>query len=215
MRTLDRGLSDFDIRHRLSVNYFYALPAGKERRWLRSGVLSQIFGAWRLGGVVSYRTGTPFHPLVNVRTPGYLFAANRPNLVPGSSNNPRYGVTAGCSGVAPGQELGGPDRFFDPCAFSAPPAGTLGNTGRNTITGPGVISMDVSLQKDITLKRGVRVQFRTEIFNVPNHPSFALPPRGSMLVFSGASARLNPTAGRILKTITTSRQIQFALRFSF
>lgn len=215
MRTSDRGLSEFDIRHRLSVNYFYAIPVGRERRWWRSGTLAHLFGGWRLGGVFSFRTGTPFHPIVNIRTPGYLFAANRPNLRPGASNNPTEGITAGCSGAEPGQKLGGPDRYFDPCSFSAPPPGTLGTVGRNTIPGPSVLNMDLSLQKDVIFANEKRDQFRAEFFNVPNHPNFAPPPRGSTIVFSGASGRPNPTAGRLLRTITTSRQIQFGLRFSF
>ncbi len=215
-RTLDRGLSDFDIRHRLSVNYFYAIPVGRGQRWLKSGPLAQAFGGWRLGGVVSYRTGTPFHPLASVRTPGYLFAPSRPNLRPGASNHPTQGQSEGCSGVvAPGETLGGPDRFFDPCVFSAPQPGTLGNVGRDTILGPSVFTMDLSLQKDLVLGGDKRLQFRAEFFNLPGRANFALPPRSSTIVFSGLSARLNPTAGEIYRTITTSRQIQFALRLSF
>ena len=215
LRTLDRGLSEFDIRHRLSINYFYAVPLGRgQRRW-NSGLLSHILGGWRVGGIVSLRTGTPFHPLVNVRTPGFLFAANRPNLLPGRSNNPTDGVTAGCPEVEPGQKLGGPERYFDPCSFDKPAPGTLGNAGRDTIIGPSVFSMDVSFQKEFLLGGERRLQFRAEFFNLPNHTNFSAPPRGSTVLFSGVSARPNPTAGRIVRTITTARQIQFALRVSF
>jgi len=215
IRTSDRGLSEFDIRHRLTVNYFYTLPVGTRQRWLKSGPLAQVFGGIRVGSVISYRTGTPFHPLLNVRTPGYLFSANRPNLTPGASNNPTNGQSSGCAGVQPGEALGGPNRYFDPCAYSVPAPGFLGNVGRNTVIGPSVLSMDLSLQKDIVLGGEKRLQFRAEFFNVPNHPNFALPPTGSSVVFSGASGRPNPTAGQIVRTITTSRQIQFALRLSF
>ena len=216
MRTLDRGLSEFDIRHRLSVNYFYAIPAGRGQRWWKSGVLSQILGNWRLGSVLSFRTGTPFHPMVNIRTPGYLFAANRPNLRAGASNNPIDGVSTGCGGVVQvGEELGGPDRYFDPCAFSPTPAGTLGTVGRNTVVGPSVFTMDLSLQKEVVLNGDRRLQFRAELFNVPNHPNFAAPSRGAITIFSGSSGRLNPTSGAIFRTATTSRQLQFALRLAF
>jgi hypothetical protein len=215
VRTLDRGLSDFDIRHRLTVNYFYSLPFGRNRTWLKSGPLERILGEWRLGGVLSYRTGTPFHPMVNVKAPGYLFSANRPDLRPGASNNPTSGSTAGCAGVDAGQPVGVPTRYFDPCAFLAPAAGTIGNVARNAIVGPEVLTMDVSLQKEVVIAREKRLQFRAEIFNVPNHPNFAAPPRSSTIVFSGVSGRLNSSAGRIVRTITTARQIQFALRFSF
>lgn len=216
MRTLDRGLSDFDIRHRLSANYFYAVPFGAGQPWLKSGVLSRLFGGWRLGGIVSIRSGTPFHPQVNVRIPGYLFSATRPNLRPGFSSNPVRGVTAGCDGVRAGEKLGGPDRYFDPCAFDTPPAGTVGNVGRNTIIGPRIFSTDVSIQKDFILRGETRLQFRTEMFNVANHANFAPPTRASSVVTTGFPPRVNgATAGTIIRTATTSRQIQFALRVSF
>lgn len=214
-RTLDRGLSEFDIRHRLTLNYFYTIPLGNQRRWLPSGPLAHLFGNWRVGGVFSFRTGTPSHPLVNIRTPGYLFAPNRPNLRPGARNNPTNGVTAGCLGTEPGQELGGSGRYFDPCSFLAPAPGTLGNVGRDTILGPSVWNMDLSLQKEIVVRNEKRLQFRAEVFNLPNHTNFANPSQSSLIVFSGTSGRPNPTAGRILRTTTTARQIQFALRFSF
>ena len=199
-RTLERGLSDFDIRHRFVVNYFYTAPLGAGRRWLRSGVLGQAFGGWRLGGIVSWRTGTPFSPGIRVRTPGFLFAAKRPNLLPGRSNNP---------------VLGGPNRYFDSSVYAVPEPGTLGNTGRNTITAPSVLGMDISLQREFLLDARRRLQFRAEIFNLLNHPNFSGLSGGSAVVFSGESGRPNPTAGRIKQTITTARQIQFALRFSF
>ncbi|MBI2815850.1 MAG: TonB-dependent receptor [Acidobacteria bacterium] len=213
-RTSDRGLSEFDIRHRLSANYFYTLPFGPSQRWAKAGALAQIFGGFRLGSVISYRTGTPFHALINVRSPRYLFTANRPNLNPNSKQR-TSGTSAGCAGAKPGETLGGPDRFFDPCVYSVPVAGYLGNVGRNTLIGPSVFTMDLSLQKHMVLGGERRLEFRAEFFNLPNHPNFALPLKGSSIVFSGASGRPNPTTGQLVRTITTSRQIQFALRFSF
>lgn len=214
-RTLDRGLSDFDLRHRFSFNYFYVLPFGNGQRYWKSGIVAGVLGGWRLGGILSFRTGTPVTPGINVRIAGFLFAANRPNLLPGRSNNPVEGVTAGCAGVPAGQPLGGPDRYFDPCSFSVPEPGTLGNAGRNTIIGPRVLSLDVSLQKELLLGGEKRLQFRAEVFNLPNHTNFASPSTSPSTVFSGSSGRPNATAGRLLRSATTSRQIQFALRFSF
>ena len=197
MRTLDRALSDYDIRHRFVINYFYDLPIGEGHRWLNSGVLSYIFGGWRLGGIMRFRSGTPFHPQINFRTLGFLFSANRPSLRPGRSNNP---------------VLGGPERYFDPSAFNIPPPGTLGNVGRNTIIGPRVFNLDVSLQKEFLLDSKRRLEFRAEFFNLPNHTNFAAPGGASTDVTSGAASG---TAGRITRTATPSRQIQFALRLTF
>jgi hypothetical protein len=219
-RTLGRGLSDFDVRHRISFNYLYPLPLGGGQRWWTSGILSKVFGGWRVGGILSLRSGTPFTAQVSVRRPGYLFSATQPDLVANRSNNPVEGVSAGCAdprtglpAIEAGHPLGGPDLYFDPCSFSVPLSGTIGNAGRNTLNAPSVFNMDVSIQREFAVDSQRRLQFRAEIFNVPNRANFGEALSG---IFSGAyPGRPNPTAGRITETVTTSRQIQFALRFSF
>jgi len=213
LRGLERGLSNFDIRHRIATNYFWSPPFGAGQRWLNSGFLSAVLGGWRLGGIVSYRTGVPTTIQLNVRTPGYLFAPGRPNLIPGHSINPTEGVTAGCSGVAAGQKLGTPDLYYDPCAFSLPPPGTLGNVGRNTLISPNILNADVSLQKEFSIDSQKRLQFRAEFFNLLNHPSFGR--NVGSTVFTGSSGRRTSSAGRLTQTAGTARQLQFALRFSF
>jgi hypothetical protein len=215
MRTLDRGLSDFDIRHRLVLSYFYNLPTGRGRTWWKTGPLAAIFGNWVVAGITSFRSGTPFYPTVNVRDRRYLFTADRPNLVPGHDIAVTDGVSPGCAPFPGNQELGGPERYFDPCSFAVSELGTLGNVGRNTILGPGLFSMDASLQKDFLLGGERRLQFRTELFNVLNHTNFGEPSTTTTTVYSGASQRPNTNVGQITRTITTSRQIQFALRLSF
>ncbi|MBI4465467.1 MAG: TonB-dependent receptor [Acidobacteria bacterium] len=213
IRSLGRSLSDFDIRHRLVLSYFYTLPLGGGQRWWKSGVLSNLLSGWRLGGIASFRTGTPFSAEINVRNPGFLFADTRPNLVARQSNNPTSGSSMGCDAVSAGQELRAPERYFDPCVFQVPDPGTLGNVGRNTIIAPSVFNMDLSLQREFLIDAKRRLQFRAEFFNLPNHANFSKPSSG---IFTGRfPGRPNPTAGRISETITTSRQIQFALRFSF
>jgi hypothetical protein len=214
-RTLERALSDFDIRHRLAVNYFWTPPFGPGQRWGNSGFWAAMLGGWRLGGIVSYRTGVPTTIEANVRTPGYLFAAERPNLIAGRSNNPTKGVSEGCSGVAAGRELGTPDLYYDPCAFSLPDPGTLGNLGRNTVIAPSVFNADVSLQKEFSIDSQKRLQFRAELFNLLNHPNFGKNQGNTAVVFSGSSGRRSSSAGRLSQSATTARQLQFALRFSF
>ncbi|MBI3896605.1 MAG: TonB-dependent receptor [Acidobacteria bacterium] len=221
-RSIDRARSGFDSRQQLSFNYFYTLPFGSGQRWLNSGVISGLFGGWRIGGIVRYRTGTPFSPGINVRRTGYLFETKRPNLLPGESNRPATeGVTAGCgelrndgtTTIKAGEELGTPRRYFDPCIYAFPEFGTLGNAGRNTITGPNVFGTDISLQREFVLGGDRRLQFRMEVFNPLNHTTFRSP--GGSAIFSGAPGRINPSVGRITGTSTTSRQVQFALRLSF
>ncbi|OGQ58287.1 MAG: hypothetical protein A3J24_10095 [Deltaproteobacteria bacterium RIFCSPLOWO2_02_FULL_53_8] len=213
-RSVDRALSDFDTRHQVSFNYFYTLPFGRRQHWLNSGIFSNIFGEWRIGGITRYRTGTPFSPGMNVRRTAYLFETTRPNLRSEQSNQPAVeGVTAGCGTIKAGEELGTPRRYFDPCIYAFPDFGTLGNAGRNTITGPSVFGTDLSLQRDFGLGGDRRLQFRMEVFNPLNHTAFRGP--GGSAIFSGAPGRINPSVGRITGTSTTSRQVQFALRLSF
>ena len=103
-------------------------------------------------------------------------------------------------------------RYFDPNAFSVPAAGTFGNVGRDQLRGPGLFNVDTSLFKRIPLKERLNLQFRTEVFNVLNHPNFGHP---NLIVFSGTD--ISPTAGVLTGTATSGngRQIQVALRLEF
>jgi hypothetical protein len=122
----------------------------------------------------------------------------RPNLKPGQSNS---------------RILGGPNRYFDVNAFELPPVNQRGNLGRNTLIGPGTIAVDAALSKSFSLGEDRALQFRTEIFNLPNRPNFAVP--SGRIVFTNAAGAIAPTAGRITSTVTTSRQIQFGLKLTF
>ena len=92
------------------------------------------------------------------------------------------------------------ERFFDTSCFVAPPPGVLGNAARTTLFGPGRWNADVALSK-----RFGRLQFRAEIFNFFNHPQFSAP--GTVVG--------SPTFGVIQSTVKSSRQIQFALKYTF
>ena len=231
-RKLDRGLSDFDNRQRLSTSFFYTLPAIRGRNGLLSDAL-QLFGGWRVNGIFGIRTSVPTTARMNFRRSDYLLSATRPDLLSGQSNNPRGPASIGCYDLnpatgqpivdrvtgqpvvflEPGTKVGGPDLFYDPCVFLPPAAGSVGNLGRATLFGPSIVNMDISLQRDFSLGGDRRLQFRGEIFNVANHTNFRTPTASSMVVFSGRG--FNRGLGKYVNTSTTSRQIQFALRFSF
>ena len=123
--------------------------------------------------------------------------SERPDLRPGANNNP---------------VLGGPDRYYDPNAFVLQPAGFFGNLGRSTVIGPGVANVDIGLVKETPFREGRAVQFRAELFNAFNRANFGAPVQ---VVFGNASGLPAGNAGRITSTATTSRQIQFALKFVF
>jgi hypothetical protein len=106
--------------------------------------------------------------------------------------------------------LRNPRQWFNPNALILPAPGTYGNLGRGTLTGPGLVNLDVSLSKDTALSARTKLQIKAEFFNVLNRVNFATP---NAIVFS--SGTISPTAGLITATATTSRQIQIGLKLIF
>ncbi len=198
-RTIDRGLSAFHVKHNLTFNWTYDLPFGRNL----TGLAGALVKGWQLNNITTIRSGVPFTVRLGFNRSGNLnttsFSANeRPSLKTGSSSNPI---------------LGGPDRYFDVTAFELPPANTRGTLGRNTLIGPGLVSVDASLGKSFSLGEARSLLFRAEVFNLPNHPNFAMP--SGQIVFTNAQSAIAPTAGRITSTVTTSRQIQLGLKLTF
>jgi hypothetical protein len=103
-----------------------------------------------------------------------------------------------------------PNQWFNPNAFLLPPAGTWGNLGRETLTGPGLAELDLSLAKTTALSERISLQFRAEVFNLLNRANFGTP---NAIVF--ANGAVSSSAGLITTTATTSRQIQFGLKLIF
>ena len=204
----DWGLADFNARHAVVGNFTYILPFRVD-----SKVLGNVVNGWTVNGIVTFTSGLPFSVLDSTavsRDQASSFA-ERPNLNPGFSPNPIHGTSAGCSGFPVGSPLGGPTNWYDPCAFSLPAAGRYGNVGRNTVIGPGVADVVTSLEKTFKLHEEANVTFRAEMFNIFNHPNFGLPNTAAI----AANGQANPSAGVITYTATSSRQIQFGLRFNF
>lgn len=116
-----------------------------------------------------------------------------------------------------GAQLGTPDLYFDPCAFVLPAPGFFGIAGRNTLIGPGYENFDFSLNKSTPLgfKEGSRLEFRAEFFNLFNRANFALPAGNALQVLNPANRQYVAGAGRINKTVTPSRQMQFGLKIIF
>ena len=91
-------------------------------------------------------------------------------------------------------------------------AGTFGNVGRNTLTGPSFADLDLSVEKAFPVRENVNVQFRAEFFNAINHTNFGQP---IGTVFSGNAVSYNEAAGLITSTASPARQIQFGLKIVF
>lgn len=128
----------------------------------------------------------------------------------------------GTSGIKPGQTLGTPSLYFDPCAFVLPPtpagflagSGFYGNAGRNILIGPGLVNFDISLHKSTPLgfREGSRMEFHADFFNLFNRANFAVP---AFSVLNPANQQYISGVGQITKTVTSSRQLQFGLKLIF
>ena len=230
-RRRSHGPATFDVTQNWRFNATYHLP----ELISGGGVAGKLLNGWAMSGILALNSGYPFSPVIqnNRSRSGVQGSANKtdlPDLVAGrTASDIVSGVTAGCAGVTAGQKLGGHELYYDPCAFRLPPAGFLGNLGRNFLRGPGFKNLDFSLTKDTALGflgESGRLQFRAEFFNILNLVNFYTPSRqpfggvGSNIgavAFAGRSDGEAPlsTAGNITNTVGTSRQIQFALKILF
>jgi len=193
-RSADRGLANYNQNQVFSLNYSYQFPGDSLRG--ASGVVAK---GWEMQGIFNATSGLPFTIGLasNQSADGQTSnIADRPNLRPGHSNNP---------------VLGNVNRWYDPNAFIVGPADFYGNLGRNTVIGPGQATFDFSLVKIFHIKERNTVTFRAEFFNALNLANFGLPNR-IPFVTNGAIAG---NAGAIQSLNTSSRQIQFGLRYSF
>jgi hypothetical protein len=141
----DRGLSDFDARHRFVVNGIYDLPFNG----------NSFVEGWQLAAIVQIQSGSP----VNIITSN--------STVNGVANTLRPDVTG------PIATIGSVDQWFDTSVFRAVPR--FGNLGRNVVIGPGFSNTDFSVIKNTTLREKFHVQFRAEFFDLFNHSNFGPP----------------------------------------
>jgi hypothetical protein len=198
---LDYGPANTDVRHLAVINGTYELPLGQGKPWLNS--LStwneKLVSGWTTSAIVNLQSGLPFTPQL-----GFNPSNN------GDSRNPvRPSVNPDFRGKV---IEGSPSQYFNPEAFIVPVSGTYGNLGRNTLNGPGLSTLDLSLRKNTAISERLNLQFRSEFFNILNRTNFGTP---NTVVYSSASTTPSPTAGVITTTATTSRQIQFGLKVLF
>jgi hypothetical protein len=193
--SINRGPSDYDVKHTFVSNAVYALPFAKENK---------LLGGWQLAGIVYARTG---RALTITQSQGVLSAgtnigqqqANRPNRLQQNINNPDQTI----------------DHWFDPAAFQIVPetTATYGDAGRNIARGPGYFNIDANLVK-LTKFGRFEHELRVEIFNVLNHPAFADPNTTfGTAAFGTITAMLANPACALCGT--TERQIQLSMKLRF
>jgi hypothetical protein len=193
------GNSSGDIRHNLAYSVLYDLPVGKGRRFGNAmhPVLNQIIGGWRIATLGILHTGIANTVFIGTNTYGNSnFTNQRPNWKGGAPLYPDIQTV---------------DNFLNSAPYEMPAKGTFGNLGRNTINGPGFVQFDVSFLKSFKFTESKNLEYRCEIFNIPNHPNFDQP---NTTFGTPNFGKIFNTFGRTMG-IGTSRQIQMALRFNF
>lgn len=150
----ERGLSNFDQRHRLALSLQLASP-----------FRHRLLGGWRAYAIATAGSGRPLTPQLaidnsNTGNTGGIFGTDRPNL----TGDPATG-------------LRGPGQFFDAAAFAMPAPLAFGNAGRNILAGPGFGSLDVAVVRSLRLSEQATAELRLEAFNVTNRANFDLPER--------------------------------------
>ena len=201
----DWGLATYDVRNIGVINAIYELPFGRGKPFASGveGWSDKIVSGWSVASIVTAQAGFPFTPQLS-----YNPSNN------GDTRNPvRPFLNPDFKGPV---ILGKPSQWFDPNAFLAPPtnSGFYGNVGRDTYIGPGLATWDFSVLKETRVNERLNVQFRAEIFNLLNRANFNTP---NLIVFTPPNPAnptgLSSTAGAITSTSTTSRQVQFGLKF--
>ena len=195
----DWGPSALNPASQGSVSATYELPFGHSQRWLNdvSRAKGKFVSGWQLNGIGTFLSGLPFTPLIGSNRSG-----------DGDTRNPdRVSINPSFTGPI---VTGNPNQWFNPAAFLLPTAGTYGNIGRGTLTGPGLADVDLSLFKNTSITEKTNLQFRAEFFNILNRSNFSPP---NTTVFS--SGAVSPSAGLITTTSTFPRQIQLGLKLIF
>lgn len=193
----DYSPSGFDIPHVLTVNWIWQLPFGENRRWdPGSKAANAILGGWQFNGIALFRSGQPYTMCINgdITNTGNTGCYARP--------------------VVNGQvELSNPttDRWINTGALDWPefvPGSTIrqfGNSGRHNVRTDGVSNFDLSLFKQFRFSESRYVEFRLELFNAFNTPTFGTPSR----VFNSSNF------GAVTGTALRERNIQMGLKIAF
>ena len=156
------------------------------------GAANHLIGGWAVNGIATFQSG---YPLTILRSGDPLGIGLENSVRPDLTCNPN---------LPKGERT--LERFFATSCFAAPPAGLFGSAARGVVTGPGTNSWDLVLIKNTSLyQERVRLQFRSEFFNLTNTPVFGSPNRS----FG------TQDFGKITSTSNYARQVQMALRLTF
>ncbi|PYV68248.1 MAG: hypothetical protein DMG96_36990 [Acidobacteria bacterium] len=219
--SLDRGDSDFDVRHRIAAHWIWEIPLGhNSQNWKGRYLL----GGWEISGLLSYQTGQPF-TIADTGVPDFRGERTRPRL---TGNPPRVGPLVP-DAVSPNSFLYLPlNQVYDPAsgicmANTAPFACEISVNGpfdstlsRNTFRQPGTYYQDTAVLKNIPLpKEGMKLQFRAEFYNLFNHSNLYINGGTNDVNTSSFNRSNDQTVPGVTASFRDNRQIVLALKLIF
>jgi hypothetical protein len=233
---LNWARANFDLTHAFKANFVYQLPFGNGHSWApANGFLSQLVSRWTVSSIFTWQSGPPFSILSGIgslnRTARSLldntaYTTSTPQQIAGQlgvyqSNgevvliNPKY---IGPNGTGVGNDaLTCTPLISD--GFCNPQPGTVGNLPINAFNGPVFFNWDLSILKAFPITESRELEFRIDMFNVPNHPTFAVGDSNYPVSNPGASPSdmyiNDPNFGVATTTASTPRVIQMGLIFKF
>jgi hypothetical protein len=201
-----------DIRHRFTASYLYQLPVGRGRAFGSNigPVANAVIGGWDVSGITTAQTGqsetsTASSDLSNTGSFSYRFdqIANPKDFTYDTAGQAALGCTPGQRNIL---------CWYNPAAFTAPPLAdgqqsshAFGDARIGNLRGPNLVDFDFVLQKRFQLAEYGEVEFRSEFFNIFNHPNLGLP--GNNVDVPGGAA--------ITNTAADNRELEFALKYTF
>jgi hypothetical protein len=198
-----RAVQDYDRTHMWKSGWLWELPFGAGKRWAQEGFRHALLGGWQLNGIFSAYSGTPFTVTANdtsLNAPGNTQVADQVLPEVKKLGNIGRGVP-----------------FFDPLAFRPVTAVRFGNSGRNTLRGPGFGSVDLGLFRKFQLSEGAAIEFRADAANITNTPHFNNPgANASNMTFNPDGTLLS--SGNFMSVTgarADERQFRFGLRINF
>ncbi len=178
----EKGLASFDVPQVLTVNYVWDIPAFEHSK----GITHALLGGWEASGIANVQSGFPLTVTLPTDNEGIGGGLERPNVIA----NPKGPKTL--------------SNWFNTAAFVTPPVGTFGNAGNGIIRGPGTVNWDFGLSKSFAFGERASLKFRSEFFNVLNHPSF-----------TSVDTGFGDAAFGQVTSASSPRLIQFSLELSF
>ena len=189
---LDYGPATFNRTHVFTLAHPWILPFGKGHKYFSNatGIMRAVAEGWQFNGITSIESGLPFSPTLANNGSLNSDMSLRPNIVA----DPLNGISQNRN------------QWFNPGAFAVPAPFTFGNAAKNSLTGPNLFNMDLSLAKNFPIGERVNLQFRWETFNALNRSNLALP---------NTNVDVGGTGGLITDIQSPMRNMQLGARVSW